>query len=59
MHGAAGGVGCMLVQLAQALGGHVTVTCSGHAGDMLRGLGADNIINYHTHNFTSVLQEER
>ncbi|MGW8554683.1 zinc-binding dehydrogenase [Streptomyces tubercidicus] len=46
VRGAAGGVGTAAVQLAQAMGGHVTALCrDSHAG-ALRDLGADEVFDY-------------
>lgn len=44
--GAAGGVGQMAVQLAKIIGADVTVTASPAGADLLRGLGADHVIDY-------------
>jgi NADPH:quinone reductase-like Zn-dependent oxidoreductase len=42
------------------MGAHVTVTCSASAASgLLERLGADRIVNYHTHNFATLLQDER
>lgn len=44
--GAAGGVGSYLVQMAHSLGAHVTAVCSAAKFDFVKGLGADEAIDY-------------
>ncbi|MBL8270876.1 NADP-dependent oxidoreductase [Steroidobacter sp.] len=51
IHGGAGGVGSAAVQIAKALGAHVTTTASTYNIDYLRGLGADEVINYRRYRF--------
>jgi NADPH:quinone reductase-like Zn-dependent oxidoreductase len=44
--GAAGGVGSFAVQIAKALGAHVTGVCSTTKVDLVRSIGADDVIDY-------------
>jgi NADPH:quinone reductase-like Zn-dependent oxidoreductase len=44
--GAAGGVGSFAVQIAKALGAHVTGVCSTAHLDFVRALGADTLVDY-------------
>ncbi|WP_326812917.1 NADP-dependent oxidoreductase [Streptomyces scopuliridis] len=46
VRGAAGGVGTAAVQLARAMGGHVTALARGHHAQLLTGLGADEVRDY-------------
>lgn len=48
VRGAAGGVGAVGVQIGKAFGAHVTALASSATFDFVRGLGADEVIDYHT-----------
>ncbi len=45
VHGGAGGVGALTVQLATILGARVTATIRSDAGELVRGLGAERVID--------------
>jgi NADPH:quinone reductase-like Zn-dependent oxidoreductase len=57
IHGAAGGVGHVAVQLAKSRGARVAGTARGRDGDYLRGLGVDLHIDYETTRFEDVLHD--
>jgi NADPH:quinone reductase-like Zn-dependent oxidoreductase len=52
VHGAGGGVGTFSVQIAKALGAHVTAVTGPTKVDIIRSLGADEVIDYSKEDFT-------
>jgi len=46
INGVSGGVGSFAVQISKAMGAQVTATCSGPNVELVRGLGADEVIDY-------------
>ena len=57
VHAAAGGVGHVAVQVAKALGAYVIGTASAPKHELLRSLGADELIDYHETDFAAVLHD--
>lgn len=49
--GASGGVGRFAVQIARRFGAHVTAVCSAEAAELVRSLGAHEVIDYQTQDY--------
>jgi len=52
VYGASGSCGTASVQLARHLGAHVTAVCNGRNVELVRSLGADEVIDYEREDFT-------
>jgi NADPH:quinone reductase-like Zn-dependent oxidoreductase len=57
VHAAAGGVGHLAVQIAKARGANVIGTASAAKHDFVRGLGADEVIDYRSVDFSTVVSD--
>jgi NADPH:quinone reductase-like Zn-dependent oxidoreductase len=57
VHGAAGGVGHLAVQVAKALDATVFATARGDQSKFLRGLGVDQVIDYTTEPFDEMVSD--
>jgi len=58
INGGSGGTGVLSIQVAKALGCHVTTTCSGANVELCRSLGADETIDYRDTDIISALKEK-
>ncbi|WP_201770765.1 NAD(P)-dependent alcohol dehydrogenase [Demequina mangrovi] len=54
VNGASGSVGSYAVQIAKARGARVTAVCSGRNADLVRGLGAEEVVDYTTADVTAL-----
>lgn len=57
IHGASGGVGSIMIQMAKALGAYVIGTASGDGLALAKSLGADEVIDYKTQDFTKLVKD--
>lgn len=57
IHGAAGGIGSIAVQIAKSIGAYVTVTVSEKDKEFAKQLGADEIIDYKNQKFEEILKD--
>ena len=52
IYGASGSIGTAAVQLARSLGAHVTAVCDTRSVELVRSLGADEVVDYLQEDFT-------
>lgn len=57
IHGGAGGIGTIAIQVAKHIGAHVATTATGEGIELVKSLGADDVIDYKMHNYADVLKE--
>ncbi|WP_431256801.1 zinc-dependent alcohol dehydrogenase family protein [Roseateles chitinivorans] len=57
IHGGAGGVGSIAIQLAKAMGARVLTTCSASQFEFVRSLGADEAIDYEAGDYVDHVRE--
>ncbi|AQQ53137.1 NADP-dependent oxidoreductase [Planococcus lenghuensis] len=53
----AGGVGTFAIQIAKSFGAHVATTASADNADFVKALGADQVIDYKTEQFETILSD--
>ncbi len=56
IHGGAGAVGSMAIQVARHLGLRVATTVSGKDADFVKGLGAEQVVDYRSQKFEDVVK---
>lgn len=57
IHGGAGGIGTISVQLAKSIGAYVAATASTDDKEYVKGLGADEVIDYKSEAFETLLHD--
>ena len=57
IHGGAGGIGSIAIQLAKRLGAYVATTASTNDEHFVQELGANQVIDYETENFEDILHD--
>lgn len=57
IHGGAGGIGTVALQLAKHIGAHVAATASGEGLAYVKKLGADEVIDYKNQDFSEILSD--
>lgn len=57
IHGGAGGVGSIAIQLAKTMGARVLTTCSAGQAEFVRSLGADETIDYEAGDYVDQVRE--
>jgi alcohol dehydrogenase len=57
IHGGAGGIGSMAIQVAKNIGAYVATTVSAQDLEFVKGLGADETIDYKKQNFNQLIKD--
>jgi len=57
IHGGAGGIGSLAIQIAKHIGAHVATTATGDDIAKVTRLGADQVVDYKTEDFASILND--
>ena len=57
IHGGAGGIGSISIQLAKLLGAYIVTTVSTNDKQFVQELGANQVIDYQTQNFEDILHD--
>lgn len=57
IHGGAGGIGSLAIQIAKNIGAYVATTASAAETDFVKSLGADEVIDYKSQDFSQILKD--
>ena len=57
IHGGAGAIGSIALQIAKSIGAYVTTTATGDGIEYVKKLGADEVIDYKTQDFSKILKD--
>lgn len=57
IHGGAGGIGTIAIQIAKQLGAYIATTATDDGIDYVKQLGANEVIDYQSQSFTEVLRD--
>lgn len=57
IHGGAGGIGSIAIQIAKSLGAYVATTVSSDDVEFAKSMGADEVIDYKTQDFTTIIKD--
>lgn len=57
IHGGAGGIGTVAIQIAKNIGAYVATTATGEGLEYVKNLGADEVIDYKTQDFADLLKD--
>ena len=57
IHGGAGGIGALAIQLAKHIGAYVATTVSKDDSDFAKGLGADQVIDFTSEKFEEIIRD--
>ena len=57
IHGGAGGIGALAIQIAKSCGAYVATTAKATDTEYLKGLGADQVIDYQSQDFSTLIKD--
>lgn len=57
IHGGAGGIGSIAIQIAKHIGANIATTASAETAEYVKQLGADEVIDYKSQNFEEIIHD--